>query len=132
MKYPFLASNKGQIVASCRGSKKPLVFKCGEGLIADLETLPVECKLNCVRADKAAYADDDTKYYECVYNGQRWESKLKSCFKNYYFNASLKQCVVAPITTTIAPATTLIVSTTTASDTTTIETSTTVESTTTL
>lgn len=101
LNYPFFPSTSGQIVASCRGTLKPLIFRCEAGFLADLNTLPVECNLNCRGAGKYEYADDETKYLECVFSGRLWEPKLKSCFRNYYFNKQTKLCEPKP--STVAP-----------------------------
>lgn len=111
MRYPFLPSNKGQIVATCRGSLKPIVTRCEEGFLADLTTMPVNCKLNCRRSAVAAYPGNDTLYYECVFTGRGWEPRQKSCFRGYYFNADKKQC--DPKSNTPAPPTTTTEATTT-------------------
>jgi hypothetical protein len=104
IRYPTFPSQRGEIVASCRGSKKPFVFRCEAGFLADLQTLPVECKLNCRGAGKFPYEDDSTKYVDCVFTGRRFEPKVKSCFRNYYFDRVRRQCMLNP--TTAAPATT--------------------------
>lgn len=105
LNYRFFPRTKGQFVACCRGSSKPLIVKCDEGFIADLNTLPVECNLNCRGAGKHANAEDETTYYECIFTGKGWQSKLKKCFRNYYFNAKLKKCepksLTSPPTTTV-------------------------------
>lgn len=95
--YQYFPKSMGQIVASCRtDSTEPYVFRCEAGFVANLNTLPIQCDLNCSKADKAAYPGDKTKYYECLYNGSIWVSHINSCFKGYVFDATLKQCVVAP------------------------------------
>jgi hypothetical protein len=104
MNYPFLGRGRGQVVASCRGSKKPLIFRCGEGFTAKLNSIPVECELTCRGAGKFEYVEDSMKYYDCIWTGRGWEAKIKSCFRNYYFDKTKKQCVVNP--TTAAPSTT--------------------------
>jgi hypothetical protein len=97
---------RGQIGVTCRKGKSPVPFRCEDGLVADLDSLPVDCKLNCRGPGKAAYPDDDKKYYECVYSSstRRYESTLKTCFRNYYFDARRRVCVRS--STTPAPRTT--------------------------
>lgn len=90
---------KGQFVACCRkGGKKPLVTRCPQGFIADLSTVPVECKLNCLGAGKFENRDDSTKYFECIFTGFRWQAIEKNCFRNYYFDKRQKQCVLGSTT----------------------------------
>lgn len=104
LSYAFFPKSMGQLVASCQGDSPAIVTRCEAGFEANLSSLPVECNLVCTGAKKEAHPTDETKYYECVYVGSRWESKVKSCFSTYYFNATKKQCEVKP-TTTPAPAT---------------------------
>lgn len=92
LRYPFLPSNKGQLVATCRGNLRPIVTRCEEGFSADLKTLPVSCKVNCRGSGVYVYPGNDTFYYECIYTGRLWEPKPKSCFRGQYFNAEKKQC----------------------------------------
>ena len=113
LNYPFLSTARGQVVAVCRGNKKPLIVRCAEGLTAKLDTLPVECVVNCRGAGKYEYADDSSKYYECVFTGRFYEARVKSCFRNYIFDKKSKQCVLSPFPTTLAPPTTTPVETTT-------------------
>lgn len=104
MTYKFFPKTNGQIVASCRsGNKKPLITRCDAGFLADLKTLPVECNLDCKKSEKFVYAGNETLYHECVFNGKGWEPKVKSCFRNYYFNADKKRC--DPKSNTPAPPT---------------------------
>lgn len=99
LNYPFLAPSKGQIVASCRSNKKPLIFRCAEGFVAKLDTLPVECALICPRTDKVAFSCDESLYHECVFDGRQWLSEVKSCPQHSYFDAAQKQCLIKPTTT---------------------------------
>jgi hypothetical protein len=105
MNYPFLGRGRGEVVAMCRGSNKPLIFRCGEGFTAKLNSIPVECELTCRGSGKFEYVEDSTKYYDCIWTGRGWEAKIKSCFRNYYFDKTKKQCVVNP-TTAAPPSTT--------------------------
>lgn len=94
MSYPFFPRNKGEIVATCRGSKKPLMTSCGAGFQADLKTLPVECKIICKGASKFEFPGDKSKYYECIQTLKGWEGKVKSCFRDYYFDKKTKLCAI--------------------------------------
>lgn len=96
---------RGQLGVTCRKEKTPIPFRCEEGFTANLKSLPVECTLNCRAGLKAAIPDDDTKYYECVYDAatRRYQPKIKSCYRNFYFDASRKVCVRS--STTPAPTT---------------------------
>lgn len=94
--YTWFPKALGQIVASCQGIRPAIIYRCEKGFEANLKTLPVECNLICTRADKFAFAGDEMKYYECVYNGSKWQSKIKSCFPTYIFNAKTKTCEVKP------------------------------------
>lgn len=89
---------QGQIGGSCRkDQQKPIPFSCEGNFDADLNIFPVECKFAKCREEggKYEYIEDNTKYIECVYNFDLdlVETKLKSCFSNYYFNNNLGQCV---------------------------------------
>lgn len=86
----------GQFVAACQGAEQPLVYRCDAGFEADLKTLPVECTYVCRGGEKAVYAADDTKYYQCNYDGSKYVPKLTDCFVSYYFNSKTKQCEVRP------------------------------------
>jgi hypothetical protein len=103
LRYPGFT---GQIGVTCRKDKKPIPFRCERGFNADLDTLPVECKLDCRGSGKYPYVEDDSKYYECVYNynTRRWEAKLKSCLRNYFYNVARRICLLSP--STPAPPTT--------------------------
>ena len=96
MNYPFFPRQKGEIVATCRINKKPLVTHCRAGFQANLKSMPVQCKFFCNKPSKFQYVGDETKYYDCVFNGKTWEGKVKSCYRNYYFNAARKQCEYRP------------------------------------
>lgn len=97
MNYPFLPTTSGQFVTGCRGTgKKPLVYSCSAGLVAKLNTNPVECELNCRGAGKFAYDEDKTKYYECYWTGLRWDSKINNCFRGYIFDKTKRDCIVDP------------------------------------
>lgn len=99
MVYQYYPKTKGQFVASCRkGGKSPLVTHCKAGFLPNLATLPVECKLQCTKANKAEYSGDDTKYWECVFNGKGWEAKPKSCFRGDIFDPKTKMCITGPTT----------------------------------
>lgn len=106
--YQFFPKTKGQIVVTCRGTQKPLVFRCGEGYVADLDTMPIQCKFNCRAAGQHPHPDSETKYFDCVRGGGGWVSKVKECYRNYYFNSKKKLCELksmtpAPPTTTANP-----------------------------
>lgn len=94
MRYPFFPAIRGPIVASCRGSNPPLVYRCPANLVADLKTIPVECKPNCVGPLKYEYPNDNTKYFDCVFNGAAFVPRVKSCYRNYVYDARRRICVV--------------------------------------
>jgi len=102
LNYPFFPRAKGEYVATCRNNKAPIITFCRAGFHADLKTLPVKCLLTCTRPNKSEYPGDETRYYDCVYNGKIYEGKVKSCYRNYYFNPRTQFCEYrAP--TTAAP-----------------------------
>jgi hypothetical protein len=111
MNYPYFPQSRGQFIATCRkdATKPPIITRCDAGFIADLNAIPVECKLQCRGATKAPFPGDPQKYYECVYTGRIYEAKEKSCFRNYIFDEKTKQCKVNPnptpptTSTTVAP-----------------------------
>lgn len=106
LNYQFFPKSLGQIVASCQGNNPSIVYRCDAGFEANLQTLPIECNLVCTGAKKTAFPSDESKYYECIYTGSKWESKVKSCFPTFYFNATLNQCEVEQMeATTTAPTT---------------------------
>lgn len=92
---------KGQFVASCRKGKRPLVTRCDDGFTADLNTIPVECKLTtCVGPAKFEFREDSTKYFQCIFTGFGWDAVLKTCRRNYKFDRNLKECVFSDASTT--------------------------------
>lgn len=97
MTYPSFPVRLGQIVATCRSKGKyPLVTMCKAGFVANLNKLPVECTITCRGAAKAEYAEDNNKYWQCVFNGRTWEAKVKSCFRGDIFNPKTKACIRDP------------------------------------
>lgn len=110
LSYPFFSAARGQIIAKCRGTKKPLVFRCPAGFVADLNSLPIQCNLRCTGAgrfeDPESLAEgDDSFYLECVFDGRIWTPKKKACFRSMFFNPKSKLCeekasTPPPVTTT--------------------------------
>lgn len=96
LNYPFFPRRNGEIVATCRVNKKPLVTHCKAGFHANLKSLPVDCLLTCTRPSKFEFPGDETKYYDCVFTGRVFEGKIKSCYRNYFFNNVKKQCEWRP------------------------------------
>lgn len=109
LNYPTLSRNLGQIGVTCMGTSKPIVFRCKRDFIANLNTLPVECELQCRSGLRAPYPGSNEKYYDCYYDGRNWRSRVVNCYRNYYFNQTTLKCEASPFTTpavTAAPATT--------------------------
>lgn len=92
MKFPTLPIAKGQYVVTCLGTALPIVTRCGEGSTADLSTIPPRCKVNCIGPANYPYITNDTKYYECFFNGRTWDPVLKSCEFGKKFNSNTKKC----------------------------------------
>ncbi|CRL01882.1 CLUMA_CG015354, isoform A [Clunio marinus] len=90
LEYPYWSD--GQIVAMCRGSSPPLVTRCAEGFVANLNTLPIECEFVCKTPGNFPYPGDDTKYNYCFAVSGGLEHKVNSCFPNYYFNPGTNVC----------------------------------------
>lgn len=106
LQYQFFPITSGSYIATCQPNKKPIVTRCEAGFIPNLTTVPVDCELVCRAAAKLPFPGDDMKYYECVFNGRNWEAKVKSCYRNYYFDAKTKLCEMRNIASTTAPAST--------------------------
>lgn len=90
--YTFFPKSLGQIAASCQGTSPAIMYRCDKGFEANLNKIPIECSLTCTGPKKAPFPTDEKKYYDCVFNGSKWESKIKSCFASYIFNPITKQC----------------------------------------
>ena len=101
--YPFFPYNR-QYVALCIPSSKPIVFKCQDGFVADLSTIPMTCNFKCKSPGLFPNPEDSTKYFECYYNSNR-QLVLRpgNCFPGYVFVKD--RCVVQ---STLAPTTTQI------------------------
>lgn len=85
---------RGQIVATCRKDKKPIATRCEDGFIADLKSIPVECKVRCAsRGAKYEFPGNKWKYYECIIEQGRVVPKEKTCFRNMSFDKVKKYCV---------------------------------------
>ena len=96
MTYTWFPKSKGQYITSCQGNQPSLVYRCGAGFEADLKTSPVECNYICRGSEKAVYDLDDTKYYQCYYNGAKYVPKLTDCLIPLRFNPKTKQCEIKP------------------------------------
>lgn len=90
--YTWFPKTKGQFVALCRGDLTPLIYRCDEGFVPDLTTAPVECNYVCKGTERAVYAADDTKYYQCVNVGGKNVPQLMECFIPKRFNPVTKVC----------------------------------------
>lgn len=100
MNYPKLSQKLGQVGVTCMGTDKPIVFRCKKNFLANINSFPVECDLQCRNGLRAPYPSDNEKYYDCYYDGRTWRPRVLNCFKNYYFNPSSLKCEASPITTT--------------------------------
>lgn len=126
--YAYFPKAKGQYVVNCRsGGKPPYVYRCEAGFEANLNTLPVICEHICKSDSKLAFPGDSTKYYQCIYDGLGWVSRVKTCYRDYYFDNNSKQCLINP---TKAPVTTTTLTSTTTTTTKETPTTTTTDSTT--
>lgn len=103
MNYPTLPRSLGQVGVTCMGTGKPIAFRCKKDFLANLNSFPVDCEIQCRSGLRAPFPRDNQKYYDCYYDGRIWRSREVKCFRNYYFNKSSLKCEASPITTTEAP-----------------------------
>jgi hypothetical protein len=106
MSYPTLPRSQGQIGVTCMGEDKPVVFRCKSNFIANLNTLPVECELQCRSGLRVPYPNDNQKYYDCYFDGRIWTPRVISCLRNQYFDEKNLKCENLQYTTTTTTTTT--------------------------
>ncbi|XP_070498254.1 uncharacterized protein [Chironomus tepperi] len=100
--YPFYPYNR-QYVALCVPSSNPIVFKCQDGYVADLSTIPVTCNFKCKAPGLFPNQDDSTKYFECYYNSKRQlVMRSGNCFPGYVFVTDRCQ-IQSSVAPTVAP-----------------------------
>lgn len=105
LSYPTLPRSQGQIGVTCMGEDKPIVFRCKANFLANLNTLPVECDLQCRNGLRTPFPGDNQKYYDCYYDGSAWTPRVVSCLRNQYFDEKYLKCENLPFPTTQAPVT---------------------------
>jgi hypothetical protein len=91
LNYPWWR-NKGELIASCNGNGKPIIKRCKEGYVGDLQSRPVVCNIDCRGPTFHENPDNDLLYYECSWTIRGWQPKPKSCFRGQYFENSKRQC----------------------------------------
>lgn len=93
MTYPFFASTGGQYVATClEETSKPLVTRCEAGFTANLTQILPVCNVNCRGTGNYVYPNDETKFYQCIWNGRAYAPIVTSCLRNYYYNPTTNVC----------------------------------------
>lgn len=92
MSYPDFPASKGEIVATCRGDKMPLVTRCPAGFRANLTPIPAQCNIACTEKGIFEYPGDVTRFYECILTDSGFTAKAKDCFRGYVYNKVTKNC----------------------------------------
>lgn len=90
--YQYFPKTKGQYIITCQGANQPIVSRCDAGFEADIKGFPIICTYICKGSEKAPYADDPKKYYQCTYNGSKYMPVLTDCLIPREFNPKTKVC----------------------------------------